>query len=64
MTNAAYLRGVEEDEDELRELQLGEVALPPEVGAHAGAQRGQQVVQVHHRMYERVQEAHERDVPA
>lgn len=58
------LRGVEEDEDELRELEPSEVALPPEVGAHAGAQRGQQVVQVHHRVHERVQEAHERDVPA
>ena len=33
--------------DELEDLQRGEVALPPEVPLHLGAQGGQEVVAVH-----------------
>ena len=46
-----------DDDTELRELQLCEVALPPEVGPHARTQTGQQVVAVHHAVNETVQRA-------
>ena len=45
--------------DELDKLDGGDVLLPPEMLLHGGAQRGQQVVQVHHRVDARVEEGAE-----
>jgi len=53
---------VQENEHELRELQLGEVLLPPQVRPDAWPHGRQQVVGVHDGVHEGVQEAHERDV--
>ena len=50
------LEGVEEDEDELDELDGGEVLLPPEVGLQGGAAGRQQVVEVHQGVHTGVQE--------
>ena len=41
------LESVEEDEDELHELDGGEVLLPPEVRLHPGTECGTEVVEVH-----------------
>lgn len=53
------LEGVEEDEDELDELDGGEVLLPPEVRLQRGPARRQQVVEVHQRVDARVEEGTE-----
>ena len=50
------LECVEEDEDELDELDGGEVLLPPEVGLQRGAAGRQQVVEVHQGVHPGVQE--------
>ena len=41
------LECVEEDQDELHELDGGEILLPPEVRLHPRAERGTEVVEVH-----------------
>ena len=50
------LQCVEEDEDELHELDGGEVLLPPEVRLQGGAAGRQKVVEVHQGVNPRVQE--------
>ena len=50
------LECVEENEDELDELDGGEVLLPPEVGLQRGSAGCQQVVEVHQGVHPRVQE--------
>ena len=50
------LECVEENEDELHELDGGEVLLPPEVGLQGGATGCQQVVEVHQGVHPGVQE--------
>ena len=50
------LECVEEDEDELDELDGGEVLLPPEVGLQRGAAGRQKVVEVHQGVHPGVQE--------
>ena len=60
----SYLSSVKEDHDELSKLHLGEVFLPPEVGAHLRAQASKEVVGVHDGVHESVHESHESDVPA
>ena len=58
------LESVEEDEDELHELDGGEVLLPPEVGLQGGATGCQQVVEVHQGVHPRVQERAETALPS
>ena len=50
------LQCVEENQDELHELDGGEVLLPPEVGLQGGAAGCQQVVEVHQGVHPGVQE--------
>ncbi|KAH9392275.1 hypothetical protein TYRP_005348 [Tyrophagus putrescentiae] len=45
---------VEEEYGKLKQLQLGDVPLPPKVGRHLRAQRGQSVVGVHDHVNGRV----------
>ena len=58
------LECVEEHEDELHELDGGEVLLPPEVGLQGGATGCQQVVEVHQRVHARVEEGTEAALPS
>ena len=55
---------VSEDGGELDQLQLGQVALPPEVLLEAGAERREEVVRVHHNVNEEVEHGAEALVAA
>jgi hypothetical protein len=56
------LETVDRRSDELNDLEGGEVFLPAEIFLHAWSHRRQEVVEVHHNVYQRVEECKERSL--
>lgn len=53
---------VQEDHDELDELELREVALPPQMLLHGRAEQREEIVAVHDHVHEAVEDDAERDL--